>query len=79
MANPDDVPLARGIYERLLRVVRTFAERALDRQRELAGSDSLLMALWRRGKPSELLHHSDQGSHTSEDFQGDYARSRAAS
>ena len=28
------------------------------------------MALWRRGKPAELLHHSDQGSqYTSEDFQ----------
>ena len=28
------------------------------------------MALWRRGKPSELMHHSDQGSqYTSEDFQ----------
>jgi putative transposase len=24
--------------------------------------DALLMALWRRGKPRELLHHSDQGS-----------------
>ena len=33
-------------------------------------TDALLMALWRRGKPSELLHHSDQGSqYTSEDFQ----------
>jgi putative transposase len=32
--------------------------------------DALLMALWRRGKPKELLHHSDQGSqYTSEDFQ----------
>jgi putative transposase len=32
--------------------------------------DALVMALWRRGKPSELLHHSDQGSqYTSEDFQ----------
>lgn len=32
--------------------------------------DALTMALWRRGKPSELLHHSDQGSqYTSEDFQ----------
>lgn len=25
-------------------------------------TDALLMALWRRGRPSELLHHSDQGS-----------------
>lgn len=24
--------------------------------------DALIMALWRRGKPNELLHHSDQGS-----------------
>jgi putative transposase len=33
-------------------------------------SDALMMALWRRGKPTELLHHSDQGSqYTSEDFQ----------
>jgi putative transposase len=32
--------------------------------------DALLMAIWRRGAPHELLHHSDQGSqYTSEDFQ----------
>jgi len=32
--------------------------------------DALMMAIWRRGKPIELLHHSDQGSqYTSEDFQ----------
>jgi len=32
--------------------------------------DALMMALWRRGKPQSLLHHSDQGSqYTSEDFQ----------
>ena len=32
--------------------------------------DALLMAIWRRGRPNELLHHSDQGSqYTSEDFQ----------
>lgn len=32
--------------------------------------DALVMALWRRGKPAELLHHSDQGSqYSSEDFQ----------
>jgi len=24
--------------------------------------DALLMALWRRGRPNALLHHSDQGS-----------------
>jgi len=33
-------------------------------------TDALLMALWRRGRPRELLHHSDQGSqYTSEQFQ----------
>src|SRR4051794_15108112 len=33
-------------------------------------ADGLLMAVWRRGKPKELLHHSDQGSqYSSEQFQ----------
>jgi putative transposase len=33
-------------------------------------TDALIMALWRRGKPDALLHHSDQGSqYTSEQFQ----------
>lgn len=33
-------------------------------------ADALMMAVWRRGKPMELLHHSDQGSqYTSEHFQ----------
>ena len=33
-------------------------------------TDALVMALWRRGKPAALLHHSDQGSqYTSEQFQ----------
>jgi putative transposase len=33
-------------------------------------TDALVMAIWRRGKPQELLHHSDQGSqYTSEQFQ----------
>ena len=32
-------------------------------------TDALLMAIWRRGKPQALLHHSDQGSqYTSEQF-----------
>jgi putative transposase len=31
----------------------------------------LMMAIWRRGKPDALLHHSDQGRHyTGEQFQG---------
>lgn len=33
-------------------------------------TDALMMAIWRRGKPDTLLHHSDQGSqYTSEPFQ----------
>ncbi len=33
-------------------------------------TDALIMAIWRRGRPKELLHHSDQGSqYTSEAFQ----------
>lgn len=33
-------------------------------------SDALLTALWRRGKPNSLMHHSDQGSqYTSDEFQ----------
>ena len=33
-------------------------------------ADALMMALWRRGKPDALLHHSDQGGqYSSEQFQ----------
>jgi putative transposase len=33
-------------------------------------ADALIMAIWRRGRPRALLHHSDQGSqYTSEQFQ----------
>lgn len=33
-------------------------------------TDAPIMAIWRRGKPESLLHHSDQGSqYTSEQFQ----------
>jgi putative transposase len=33
-------------------------------------ADALVIAIWRRGKPGSLLHHSDQGSqYTSEPFQ----------
>ncbi|WP_110815838.1 IS3 family transposase [Pseudoroseicyclus aestuarii] len=33
-------------------------------------TDALIMAIWRRGKPDNLLHHSDQGSqYTSQQFQ----------
>ena len=38
-------------------------------------TDALVMALWRRGRPRELLHHSDQGSqYTSEAFQRQIGR-----
>jgi transposase InsO family protein len=34
------------------------------------GTDALVMAIWRRGRPRALLHHSDRGSqYTSESFQ----------
>ena len=33
-------------------------------------TDALVVAIWRRGRPDALLHHSDQGSqYTSEQFQ----------
>ena len=33
-------------------------------------TDALMMAMWRRGKPEAVLHHSDQGSqYTSDSFQ----------
>jgi putative transposase len=33
-------------------------------------TDALVMAIWRRGKPDHLLHHSDRGSqYTSDQFQ----------
>ena len=33
-------------------------------------TDALVMAIWRRGKPEAVLHHSDRGSqYTSEPFQ----------
>jgi putative transposase len=33
-------------------------------------ADALMMAVWRRGKPAALMHHSDQGSqYTSGHFQ----------
>lgn len=33
-------------------------------------TDALMMAIWRRGRPHAVLHHSDQGSqYTSEAFQ----------
>ena len=33
-------------------------------------ADALLMAVWRRGRPKQLLHHSDRGSqYSSEQFQ----------
>jgi putative transposase len=33
-------------------------------------TDALIMAIWRRGKPDALMHHSDRGSrYTSEQFQ----------
>ena len=39
-----------------------------DSMRAKMVSDALLMSLWRHGKPSSLMHHSDQGKNTSDDF-----------
>ena len=40
-------------------------------------TDALMMAIWRRGKPDALLHHSDRGSqYTSEQFQRADGRQR---
>ena len=45
------------------------AVRDSERQLQLV-TDALVMAIWRRGKPDALLHHSDRGSqYTSEQFQ----------
>jgi putative transposase len=42
-------------------------------------TDALIMAIWRRGKPDALLHHSDQGSqYASEQFQKLMADNRVA-
>jgi len=47
--------------------------RALDAQHGMAAqlvADALVMAIWRRGRPRALLHHSDRGSqYSSEGFQ----------
>jgi putative transposase len=41
-----------------------------DTMTALLVTEALIMAIWRRGKPDALLHHSDQGSqYTSEQFQ----------
>jgi len=40
-------------------------------------TDALVMAIWRRGKPDALLHHSDRGSqYTSEQFPAINGRSQ---
>jgi putative transposase len=42
-------------------------------------TDALIMAIWRRGKPDALLHHSDQSSqYASEQFQKLMADNRVA-
>lgn len=56
-------------------VIDLFSRRVVgwSMQAEMAAqlvTDALIMAIWRRGKPDALLHHSDQGSqYTSEQFQ----------
>jgi putative transposase len=56
-------------------VLDLFARRVVGWSMQLAMTtalvtDALMMAVWRRGQPETLLHHSDQGSqYTSEEFQ----------
>ena len=56
-------------------VIDLFSRRVVDwsmkaEMTALLVTDALIMAIWRRGKPDALLHHSDQGSqYTSEQFQ----------
>src|SRR5262245_38608401 len=46
------------------------AQGGLYRMRTQLVTDALVMAIWRRGRPDALLHHSDRGSqYTSEQFQ----------
>jgi putative transposase len=39
-------------------------------------TDARVMAIWQRGKPDALLHHSDHSQYTSEQFQRLMAESR---
>jgi putative transposase len=40
-------------------------------------ADALMMAVWRRGKPAALLHHSDQAASTPASTSGRCSRSKA--
>src|SRR3954463_1701452 len=56
-------------------VIDLFSRRVVDWSMSAAMTaqlvtDALVMAIWRRGRPDALLHHSDRGSqYTSEQFQ----------
>jgi len=52
-------------------VIDLFSRRVVGwSMRAATTTDALVMAIWRRGKPDALLHHSDRGSqYTSEQFQ----------
>src|SRR5881227_619315 len=60
--------LCRGRHRSVLPACcRLVDERAMTAQ---LVTDALVMAIWRRGKPDALLHHSDRGSqYSSEQFQ----------
>ena len=70
-------PRRRGLpVDRGLRPVVGIAANVLDRQFDAGApnqkwvADALMMAVWRRGKPDAVMHHSDRGSqYTSEQFQ----------
>ena len=67
------VPVDRWLY--VAAVIDLFSRRVVgwsmsDTMTAQFVTDALIMAIWRRGKPDALLHHSDQGSqYTSEQFQ----------
>ncbi len=51
-------------------VIDMFSRRVVGWSMQAEMTAQLVMAIWRRGKPDALLHHSDQGSqYASEQFQ----------
>ncbi len=73
--DPASIPIAPIQDQALREIVHPFVKREAINEESASMTaqlvaDALLMAVWRRGKPNELLHHSDQGSqYTSAQFQ----------
>jgi len=65
---PEDLPRDDGLLYFAV-VIDLFSRRVVgwsmsDTTTAQFVTDALVMAIWRRGKPDALLHHSGQGSHT---------------